>query len=571
MASKSFHSHSHSYSSLMQKRFLICLLFLSLLLLLLVLSLKPKRVAVATTTTTTATLQVDQKPRRPPWFNVIAKGVNNIQKIKVGLVNFDVTVDGDIYDQLDALPPLVDSVSIDFDHVNESLKWEDFFPEWIDENSKWSEPKCPDIPMPGSENYGDFNVLVAKVPCGSRDVFMLQVNLVVANLAVKNEWVTKMEIDHRKVYIVFIGPCGPMVEIFRCDDILMHQDEYWVYKPDLRSLKQQTLMPVGSCQLAPAYAETGREVWRGYIPQLTKSTNQNRVQKLAYVTVLHSSEGYVCGAIALAQSILQSEKRTFQTRELLLLADKSISPESIKGLKAAGWKIRRIQRILNPFAKKGSYNEWNYSKLRIWQLTMYDKIIFIDSDFLVLKNIDHLFVYPQLSAAPNEDTLFNSGLMIIEPSHCMFRNMMEKSSTVKPYNGGDQGFLNEIFTWWHRLPAKLNYLKTFKQHSGDEKRVVPDDVYTIHFLGVKPWNCYRDYDCNWDIQNGQIFASDLAHKRWWQVYDAMPEQLQSYCGLTEKINGRIVDWRRKAKNASLSDGHWKIQIKDPRKKHYHSD
>jgi alpha-N-acetylglucosamine transferase len=40
---------------------------------------------------------------------------------------------------------------------------------------------------------------------------------------------------------------------------------------------------------------------------------------------------------------------------------------------------------------------------------MYDKIIFLDSDLLVLKNIDHFFWYPQLSAAPNDFTLFNSG------------------------------------------------------------------------------------------------------------------------------------------------------------------
>ena len=322
----------------------------------------------------------------------------------------------------------------------------------------------------------------------------------------------------------------------------------------------------------------GKEIWRWRPPVLQKSNRMNPnsttpAPRLAYVTILHSSEAYVCGAIALAQSIiLQTNKNILKTRDLVLLADNSLSPESIKGLKAAGWKIKRIQRISSPFAKRGAYNKWNYSKLRIWQLTMYEKIIFIDADLLVLNSIDALFYYPQLSAAPNVNTLFNSGLMVIEPSQCMFENMLQKVPKVQSYNGGDQGFLNEVFSWWHRLPSKLNHLKTFSWHDhrgNNEKHEVPEDLYTIHYLGLKPWMCFRDYDCNWDMQDHHIFASDSAHKRWWQVYDAMPEELQSYCGITSKMNERIVKWRRKARNAGLSDGHWKIEIKDPRRRHYY--
>ncbi|KAH1259325.1 putative UDP-glucuronate:xylan alpha-glucuronosyltransferase 4 [Glycine max] len=178
---------------------------------------------------------------------------------------------------------------------------------------------------------------------------------------------------------------------------------------------------------------------------------------------------------------------------------------------------------------------------------------------------------PQLSAAPNEKTLFNSGSMVIEPSQCMFQRMMNMTSKVRSYNGGDQGFLNEIFTWWHRLPAKVNQLTTFRSTGYGNKHELPDDVYTIHYLGLKPWMCYRDYDCNWDIQDHHVFASNSAHGRWWQVYDSMPKELQAYCELTEKMNERIVKWRRIARNASLSDGHWKIKVQDPTRGNYYPD
>lgn len=292
-----------------------------------------------------------------------------------------------------------------------------------------------------------------------------------------------------------------------------------------------------------------------------------RAPRVAYATVLHSSEAYVCGAIALAQSILQLFKRQPHkpNPDLILLADDSIGPKSTKGLQAAGWKIKRIKRILSPFAKKNSYNRWNYSKLQLWKLTEYDKIIFIDADLLVLRNIHDFSFYPQLSAAPNDLSLFNSGLMVIEPSECMFDDMMQKRFSVKSYNGGDQGFLNEIFTWWHRLPSKLNYLKFHERYAEKESEL--EGVYAIHYLGVKPWLCYRDYDCNWDLKDRQVYASDFAHRKWWQVYEKMPKELQSYCGLTKKMDQRLMTWRSRARNANLSSGHWKIKIRDPRKNH----
>ena len=42
----------------------------------------------------------------------------------------------------------------------------------------------------------------------------------------------------------------------------------------------------------------------------------------------------------------------------------------------------------------------NFAKLRLWQLP-YDRVVFLDADTLVLRNIDRLFRYPEFCAAPN--------------------------------------------------------------------------------------------------------------------------------------------------------------------------
>ena len=120
------------------------------------------------------------------------------------------------------------------------------------------------------------------------------------------------------------------------------------------------------------------------------------------------------------------------------------------------------------------------------------------------------------------------------------------------------------------MPKRINHLKVFSKQD-DKEHQVGDGLYAIHYLGLKPWMCYKDYDCNWDMVSRHKFASDSAHKKWWQVYDAMPKKLQQYCALTKHMDKRIKKWRRIAENASLANGHWRIKPKDPRQYHIVDD
>lgn len=281
-------------------------------------------------------------------------------------------------------------------------------------------------------------------------------------------------------------------------------------------------------------AVSGDELWRR---QSNGTKPPPPPPREAYATVLHSSEAYVCGAIALAQSILQ----TNTTKDLILLADRHISPESISALRSSGWnKIKRIRRVRSPHSKNNSYNEWNYTKLRLWQLYNYDKVMFIDSDLIVSRSLDAFFLHPQLSAAPNDKYRFNSGLMLLEPSACTFRTLMRRRLLVKSYNAGDQGFLNEMFPWWHRLPKKVNRLKYFGTTEDREHRVVAGDMYALHYIGLKPWACSsREHDCNWNEERTRKYASNSANEMWWRVYDKMPAELRQFC------EGRITKGRKR--------------------------
>lgn len=294
------------------------------------------------------------------------------------------------------------------------------------------------------------------------------------------------------------------------------------------------------------------------------------VHREAYATILHSVDVYVCGAIALAQSIRNAGSK----RDLVILVDETINGYHRSGLEAAGWKVREIQRIRNPKAEKDSYNEWNYSKFRLWQLTYYDKIIFIDADMLVLRNIDFLFSMPEISATGNDATLFNSGVMVVEPSDCTFQLLMDHVDQIESYNGGDQGYLNEIFTWWHRIPNHMNFLKHIWDKDDEEEKETktrlfgaePPILYVLHYLGSKPWLCFRDYDCNWNVDMFHEFGSDVAHSRWWKVHDSMSELLQQFCLLKTTQKAQLEWDRMQAEKGNYTDGHWGIKIRDRRLK-----
>ncbi|KAK4481506.1 hypothetical protein RD792_012406, partial [Penstemon davidsonii] len=496
------------------------------------------------------------KREKPSFLNETKGGM------RIGMVNMD---DEDVsewksHGQI---------IPISFEKVSMLFKWKDLYPEWIDEEEEIDGPSCPEIPMPDFEEYyGYMDMIVAKLPCEfpkegwNRDVFRLQVHLMAANLAVKRgrrDW-------NGKIKVVFLSKCMPMVELFRCDDLVKREGEWWYYMPEIERLEQKVSLPIGSCNLAlPLWGEGINEVYD--MSKLKRSTKQTSKRE-AYATVLHSTESYVCGAIALAQSLLQ----TGTQRDLILLLDTSISEPKRQALTRSGWKLRFIKRIRNPKAEKNSYNEYNYTKFRLWQLTYYDKIIFIDADVIVLRNLDILFHFPQMSATGNDGSIFNSGIMVIEPSNCTFRMFMKRTREIISYNGGDQGFLNEVFPWWHRLPRRVNFLKNFWSNSSNEASVKnhlfgsdPPKLYSIHYLGLKPWVCYRDYDCNFDIPEQRVYASDVAHARWWRLYDTMDGELQKLCGLTEQRKIELEWDRNKAKEIGLEDPHWRINVTDPRR------
>ncbi|XP_016345769.1 glycogenin-1-like isoform X2 [Sinocyclocheilus anshuiensis] len=142
-----------------------------------------------------------------------------------------------------------------------------------------------------------------------------------------------------------------------------------------------------------------------------------------------------------------------------------------------------------------------FTKLHCWTLTQYSKCVFLDADTLVLCNVDELFEYEELSAAPDPGwpDCFNSGVFVFRPSLNTHTQILEHAAQHGSFDGGDQGVLNTFFSDWavkdirKHLPFVYNltagaiytYLPAFQQYGHHAK--------IVHFLGgTKPWHLSYD-------------------------------------------------------------------------------
>ncbi|QHQ35790.1 glycosyltransferase [Algicella marina] len=228
----------------------------------------------------------------------------------------------------------------------------------------------------------------------------------------------------------------------------------------------------------------------------------------AYVTLV-TNEGYVTGAEALVRSLTLSGTKA----DIVTLHTEAVTPAQLARLTALGARTIRTDLLdtspefnaaharqeihgRNPFTK-GSKPPFhtpldNFAKLRLWQLTEYDSVVFIDADALVLQNCDRLFAYPEFCAAPNvyeslaDFHRLNSGVFTAKPSQTTFAAMMAALDTPGAFwRRTDQTFLESFFPHWHGLPIFYNMLQyVWFNMPGLWKW---EDIHILHYQYEKPW------------------------------------------------------------------------------------
>lgn len=241
----------------------------------------------------------------------------------------------------------------------------------------------------------------------------------------------------------------------------------------------------------------------------------------AWVTLV-VSEKYVVGALVLGQSLRDSNT----TRPLVALVTE-ISARARAALTQVGFSLVDVEPIANPYTSRPLQVN-NLTKLRVWDLTQFAVVVYLDADTVVLSNIDELFgalddgSADRIAAAPDfPPVIFNAGVFVARPSADVFAALRAAVGKLPSENNGDQGFLNSFFAGdrWQWLSPVYNTLKTFKEiHLRRWTAWYAEQIKVLHYVRGKPWNFARD-----DPTQAMYTAE---HARWWDAFERLPPAIR---------------------------------------------
>lgn len=222
----------------------------------------------------------------------------------------------------------------------------------------------------------------------------------------------------------------------------------------------------------------------------------------AYVTLL-STNNYLDGVLALHQSLLNTNTKY----PFYACITSNITPDIRECLTKAGISIIELPDFAynekcKKIFKKKNMPHWFYTsaKIEIYGLIQFEKIVYLDSDTLVLKNIDDLFEKEDGSAAEDSPMVYeeeghfllNSGILVIVPEKKKEKQLKKLSEQfLEP----DQNLIRRLYPNWKEkkelhLPQGYNIHVLFMEKYL-KRGIHPKDFYVLHFIGeTKPFMKY---------------------------------------------------------------------------------
>ncbi|KAG1813286.1 nucleotide-diphospho-sugar transferase [Suillus subaureus] len=269
----------------------------------------------------------------------------------------------------------------------------------------------------------------------------------------------------------------------------------------------------------------------------------------AFVTLV-TSDSYLPGALAISgalKDVHQTEPHEVKYDTVCIVTPETLDITTIKLLRKTYDIVIGVEVIgqsdptgLNLMGRPDL--DTVLTKLHVFRLTQYSKVIFLDADVLPLRPLSHLFhLDHEFSAVPDVgwSDIFNSGVMVLSPSEDKFTELQELLKTNGSWDGGDQGILNE---WrggdWNRLSFTYNTTPTAAYTYAPAYERFGSQISAVHFIGPnKPWHSipYRAPGSSTQVPSSQMEQQSAVSEpvkqpqqaydygslvdRWYSVYD----------------------------------------------------
>lgn len=242
-------------------------------------------------------------------------------------------------------------------------------------------------------------------------------------------------------------------------------------------------------------------------------------------------EDFILGALTLGQSL----RMTNTSMKMVMLATHNILPSEIELLNSVGWEVRLIDSIRNPNSKFVPRFDQIYTKLTIFNLIDFKKVVYLDSDIIVTSNIDHMCKCNAVWCGVVRNPFVNAGVLVVTPSADRFKGLIARIASTPSYTSGDQGFFNSVF--WNpeecpyldtRIDKEIPYNKCYRlpvEFNGDvalyvarnnkwtfdptsTTKIPPVIHYTMGYIKPWVWWSYMIIPENW---------------RWWDIYSTIED------------------------------------------------
>ncbi|KAJ7070910.1 glycosyltransferase family 8 protein [Mycena amicta] len=280
----------------------------------------------------------------------------------------------------------------------------------------------------------------------------------------------------------------------------------------------------------------------------------------AFVTLL-TQQSYLAGTLVLDEGLRESASKY----PLVVMVTPDLPQAARHVLEKRGIPVRDIKPLrpedgVNTLVDARFHETW--TKLRVFELDEFERVVLLDSDMLVKQNIDDLMDIPlvpggiaavhvcacnprRFSHYPSDWTpencaftavqtptspppvpcdsprpygQLNSGTVVLQPSRFLAQQLYDFLATderVSTFTFPDQDLLTVFFKGkWTALPWYYNALKTLRViHSP----LWDDDVARVvhYILTDKPWKS----------RESQLEEYEVVNSWWWAQYDRLNQKL----------------------------------------------
>lgn len=178
------------------------------------------------------------------------------------------------------------------------------------------------------------------------------------------------------------------------------------------------------------------------------------------------------GVLAMARAL-----QRLSSYPLVVLTNESAFPDGtqvVDGLGKLNAQVIPLQVVEMPHHLKRNltdgHREVAWWKLQIWELTQFEKLIWMDSDAILSRSIDWLFERPWMWAQ-QDDWLCErnvpkvcSGIMLMYPNRTDYEGLLAFANAQTDLPNGDQQLISDYFSSVHKKP--INFLSDVEASFG---------------------------------------------------------------------------------------------------------